>query len=106
MASKSAAAPLQSFHSTFNSNDLSAQGLSYNNNHQDGYNNFGAGLAASNPFPNQNAQMAGLGGATSSDLEKMLQNEIDLIFIFLCKYGRIWPLASEYIQRIGEIHLI
>ncbi|UZJ56557.1 hypothetical protein CBS101457_005877 [Exobasidium rhododendri] len=43
--------------------------------------------------PNYYAHTIGLGGATGSQAERMLQNEIDLIFIFLCKYGRIWPIA-------------
>lgn len=42
------------------------------------------------------AQMAGMGGAPGSEAEKMLQDEIDVIFIILCKNGRIWPMASEF----------
>jgi hypothetical protein len=45
--------------------------------------------------PHNYAQMAGLGGAPGSEAEKVLQDEIDVIFIILCKSGRIWPMASE-----------
>jgi len=41
------------------------------------------------------AQMAGLGGAPGSEEEKLLQDQIDIIFIILCKNGRVWPMASE-----------
>lgn len=42
------------------------------------------------------AHIAGLGGGTGSSWERTLQNEIDIIFTTLCKYGRIWPVACEY----------
>lgn len=48
-----------------------------------------------NFFPSPYAQMPGLGGAISSNMQKLLQDDIDVVFIFLCKYGRIWPLASK-----------
>lgn len=51
--------------------------------------------SALNDYSHDYAQMAGLGGGIGSETEKMLQNEVDVIFIILCKYGRIWPLASE-----------
>lgn len=61
---------------------------------------FTPGFSQSSEFastgPHIYAQMAGLGGAPGSEAEKMLQDEIDVIFIVLCKNGRIWPMASEY----------
>jgi hypothetical protein len=62
---------------------------------QEIFNNYNGAFTPSYSFPTHSAQMAGLGGATNTEWEKALQNEVDLIFIFLCKYGRIWPLASE-----------
>lgn len=60
-------------------------------------NDFARTAKFENGYNTQNyAQMAGLGGASGSEAERILQDEIDVIFIILCKNGRIWPMASEY----------
>lgn len=50
------------------------------------------------PFQSQyhrQVRAAGLGGPANSQLEWDLQNIVDLCFIFLTRYGRIWPLSSK-----------
>lgn len=59
------------------------------------------------PFNSQyrhQVRAAGLGGPANSRLEWDLQNIVDLCFIFLTRYGRIWPLSSE--SKNGDAYFI
>lgn len=76
--------PAGSFSATFPQNNLPFS-------RQESY----TGTHNSFSFAYNYAHVAGLGGGTGSDWERTLQDEIDVIFITLCKYGRIWPVACE-----------